>query len=547
MAGSQPESTGGLRISQREWWRDAVVYQVYLRSFADSSGDGTGDITGLRSRLDYLVELGVDAIWVNPWYESPLNDGGYDVADYRAIHPLFGTLDDARLLIKEARSRELRVLVDLVPNHTSSEHEWFQAALAAPRGSAERARYHFRQGRGAMSERPPNNWQSDFGGPAWTRLPDGEWYLHLFDPTQPDLNWSNPEVRTEFKDILRFWLDFGVSGFRVDVAHGKAKTPDYPDVGEMVDQLDVDDHPAWDRPELHEIVQEWRAVLDGYPETMMVAEAWVANWTRLARYLRPGEYHQVFDFLFLQTPWDATHFRRRIEEAIRTTSQEAASPTWVLSNHDVVRHPTRYGLSPAIDPERWLLDGDRSKLDRDKGLRRARAATLMVMALPGAVYLYQGEELGLHEVYELPLDVLQDPVWERSGRTRKGRDGCRVPIPWTKHGPSFGFGPAGSWLPQPDDWGSISVEAQRGVEGSTLDLYKNAIRIRRELLGGSDVFEWEESSPDVIAFSRGSMECVVNLGDDPVAIPSGQMVLASQPLEGELDPDTAVWLKRATR
>jgi alpha-glucosidase len=547
MAGSQPESTGGLRISQREWWRDAVVYQVYLRSFADSSGDGTGDIAGLRSRLDYLVELGVDAIWVNPWYESPLNDGGYDVADYRAIHPLFGTLDDARLLIKEARSRELRVLVDLVPNHTSSEHEWFQAALAAPRGSAERARYHFRQGRGAMSERPPNNWQSDFGGPAWTRLPDGEWYLHLFDPTQPDLNWSNPEVRTEFKDILRFWLDFGVSGFRVDVAHGKAKTPDYPDVGEMVDQLDVDDHPAWDRPELHEIVQEWRAVLDGYPETMMVAEAWVANWTRLARYLRPGEYHQVFDFLFLQTPWDATHFRRRIEEAIRTTSQEAASPTWVLSNHDVVRHPTRYGLSPAIDPERWLLDGDRSKLDRDKGLRRARAATLMVMALPGAVYLYQGEELGLHEVYELPLDVLQDPVWERSGRTRKGRDGCRVPIPWTKHGPSFGFGPAGSWLPQPDDWGSISVEAQRGVEGSTLDLYKNAIRIRRELLGGSDVFEWEESSPDVIAFSRGSMECVVNLGDDPVAIPSGQMVLASQPLEGELDPDTAVWLKRATR
>lgn len=520
---------------------------MYLRSFADGNGDGTGDIAGLRSRLDYLVELGVDAIWVNPWYESPLNDGGYDVADYRSIHPLFGTLDDAHLLIKEARDRGIRLLVDLVPNHTSSEHEWFQAALASPPGSPERSRYHFRPGQGTNSEIPPNNWKSVFGGPAWTRLPDGEWYLHLFDPTQPDLNWSNLEVRAEFRDILRFWLDLGVSGFRVDVAHGKTKNPDYPDIGEMVDQIDVgDDHPTWDRPELHEIVQEWRGVLDAYPGAMMVAEAWVANWTRLIRYLRPDEYHQVFDFLFLQSPWDATELGMRIDEGIRTTSQAGASPTWVLSNHDVVRHPTRYGLPFDVDAEAWLLDGDRSMLDRAKGLRRARAATLMVMALPGSVYLYQGEELGLHEVYDLPVDVLQDPVWDRSDHTRKGRDGCRVPIPWTDAGSSYGFGSDGAWLPQPDYWGTVSVEAQRGVDGSTLELYKTAVRLRRQLFRDDPAFEWQVWNPDVIAFSRGALLCLVNLGNETIPLPPGQVVLTSEPVEDELATDAAVWIMRGS-
>lgn len=519
-----------------------MIYQVYLRSFADSDGDGTGDIAGLRSRLDYLEDLGVDAIWVNPWYQSPLNDGGYDVADYRSIHPLFGTLDEARHLIKDARDRGIRLLVDLVPNHTSSEHEWFQAAIISPPGSAERDRYHFRQGRGSNGELPPNDWQSTFGGPAWSRVADGEWYLHLFDATQPDLNWSNPEVRSEFRDILRFWLDMGASGFRVDVAHGKSKNPDYPDLGEMIDQLDVaDNHPTWDRPELHEIVQEWRRVLDDYPGAMMVAEAWVANWTRLVRYLRPGEYHQVFDFLFLQSPWDATQFGMRIDEAIRETSSAGASPTWVLSNHDVVRHATRYGLPETVDPEEWLLDGDRSMLDRDAGLRRARAAAVMVMALPGSVYVYQGEELGLHEVYDLPTDVLDDPVWERSGRTRKGRDGCRVPIPWTRLGPSFGFGPDGSWLPQPDDWGDRAVEAQQGSEESTLELYKRGIGLRRHLLQ-DEPFEWQESDPGVIAFIRGPVTCLVNLSDHAVELPSGQVVLASDSVGERLAPDTAVWI-----
>jgi alpha-glucosidase len=519
-----------------------VIYQVYLRSFADSNGDGTGDIEGLRAKIAYLEELGVDAVWVNPWYESPLNDGGYDVADYRSIHPLFGTLTEARRLIEQAREKGLRVLVDLVPNHTSSEHQWFKDALGSPPGSAERDRYHFRRGRGGSGELPPNNWQSVFGGPAWSRVENGEWYLHLFDPTQPDLNWSNPDVRSEFEDILRFWLDIGVSGFRVDVAHGKSKDPDYPDIGEMVDQIDVgDDHPTWDRPELHKIVQEWRRVLDEYPGAMMVAEAWVANWTRLVRYLRPGEYHQVFDFLFLQSPWDATQFRKRINEAITSTAGVDASPTWVLSNHDVVRHPTRYGLPSGVDPEEWLLDGDRSKLNKDVGLRRARAAALMVMALPGSVYVYQGEELGLHEVYELPVDVIQDPVWERSGHTKKGRDGCRVPLPWTREGPSLGFGPGDSWLPQPDEWGRLSVEAQRAAQWSTLELYKEAIALRRRHLKGRS-FEWKESNGNVIAFSRGSVTCLVNLGRRAVRLPPGDVILASEPTNRELNPDTAIWV-----
>jgi alpha-glucosidase len=529
-------------VPTKDWWRDAVVYQVYLRSFADGNGDATGDIAGLRSRLGYLEELGVDAIWVNPWYESPLNDGGYDVADYRSIHPLFGTLDEARYLIKEASDRGLRLLVDLVPNHTSSEHAWFQAALDSPPGSAERNRYHFRQGRGSHGRNPPNDWESVFGGPAWSRVPDGEWYLHLFDPTQPDLNWSNPDVRSEFRDILRFWLDMGVSGFRVDVAHGKSKHPDYPDVGEILEDIDVGgEHPAWDRPELHEIVREWREVLDEYPGTLMVAEAWVANWTRLVRYLRADEYHQVFDFLFLESPWDAGQLRMRIEEAIRTTSTVEASPTWVLSNHDVVRHATRYGLPQDVDASEWLLEGDRSILDEELGLRRARAATLMVMALPGSLYLYQGEELGLHEVYDLPFDVLDDPTWERSGQTKKGRDGSRVPIPWTRDGSSFGFGSGGSWLPQPDDWGNLSVEAQRNMQGSTLELYKQAIELRRRLLQG-EPFEWQRWSSDVIAFSRGRVTCAVNLGDRPVSLPPGEVLLASDGPHDGLSPDTAVWM-----
>jgi alpha-glucosidase len=534
--------------SALSWWRDAVVYQVYLRSFADANADGIGDIVGLRSRLDYLRDLGVDALWVNPWYASPLNDGGYDVADYRQINADFGTLDDAVAMIAEANGMGLRVLVDLVPNHTSTEHRWFQEALAASPGSEARARYHFRPGRGMDRSEPPNNWTSVFGGSAWSRIPDGEWYLHLFDRTQPDLNWDNAEVRAEFRDILRFWLDLGAAGFRVDVAHGLGKDSTYPDLkeveGPMSVMRDTSDHPYWDRPALHDVVREWREILDEYPGSVMVAEAWVADWNRLAAYLGPDEYHQVFNFHFLQSPWVATRIRESIAVAFDAARAQGALPTWVLSNHDVVRHPTRYGLPQDLDARAWLLDGDRNLLDSDLGLKRARAAILLMLGLPGSAYLYQGEELGLPEVHDLPLDVLDDPVWEKSGHTLKGRDGSRVPIPWTRDGDSFGFGADGSWLPQPEGWGNFSHQAQAGIEGTTLELYRSALRIRRELRSDDESLEWLDLGPDVVGFRRGNgMLVMVNLGPEPVEIPEGETLISSADVaDGLLPADTAIWV-----
>ena len=531
------------------WWRHSVVYQIYIRSFADGDGDGTGDIAGLRSRLPYLASLGVDAIWVNPWYASPMNDGGYDVADYRSINPLFGTLDEAELLIKEAGDLGLHLLVDLVPNHTSSEHEWFRAALAAEPGSPERDRYHFLPGRGHNGVEPPNDWQSVFGGSAWARVPDGEWYLHLFDSSQPDLNWENPEVRAEFESIIRYWMDLGAMGFRVDVAHSLVKKPGYPDLGEDLVALTptphVEDHPHWNRPELHEIVKEWRRVLDEYRGSVMIAEAWMPDWHHLVDYLRPGEYHQAFDFLFLQAPWDAGAMRESVDEALGATASVGKVPTWVLSNHDVVRHATRYGLPQEVAARKWLLGGDRSLLDPDKGLRRARAAALLMLALPGSAYLYQGEELGLPEVHDLPQGALDDPVWERSGHAEKGRDGCRVPIPWSRQGPSFGFGEESCWLPQPDGWGDLSVENQEGDANSTLELYRTAIDIRSDRLVGDEDFDWLDLGDHAIAFRRGrGLVCVVNYGPDPLPLPTGTILLASNPLDGDTLPaDTAAWLQ----
>lgn len=534
-------------MSSTPWWRRAVIYQVYLRSFADGNGDGIGDIAGLISRLPYLRDLGVDGIWINPWYVSPLHDGGYDVADYRDIDPRFGSLGQATDLIAQARQSGLEVLVDLVPNHTSSEHPWFIEALAAPPGSAARSRYHFRHGSGRDGVDPPNDWRSVFGGEAWSRAPDGEWYLHLFDVTQPDLNWENEEVRAEFRQILRFWLERGASGFRVDVAHGMSKDPAYPDLGH-VDQLLTshggEGHPFWDRPDLHRWVREWRSVLDEHPGTAMVGEAWVDTWERLSLYLRRDEYHQVFDFDFLMAPWDAAAMRSSIATALEAAGSVGSVPTWVLSNHDVVRHATRYGLPRDLDAREWLLDGDRALLDPDLGLRRGRAATLLMLALPGSVYLYQGEELGLPEVHDLDMAVLDDPVWERSGHRLKGRDGCRVPIPWTVGGPSFGFGEDGSWLPQPADWGSLSVAAQEGVATSTLEMYREALSIRRERLAGDERLEWVDQGSGTIAFRRGGRTVVmVNLGIESVPLLPGEVLLASGDLEaGALPPDTAVWL-----
>jgi alpha-glucosidase len=378
-------------------------------------------------------------------------------------------------------------------------------------------------------------------------VPDGEWYLHLFDPTQPDLNWSNEAVRSEFRDILRFWLDLGASGFRVDVANGLVKDPSYPDVGEGEQSLlmadDDFDHPFWDREGIHDIVREWRAVVEEYPGAVLVAEAWVPSWTQLARYLRADEYHQAFDFEFMLSRWGRYPMRRIVEAALAGAATVGSVPTWVLSNHDVVRHATRYALPQEVKAKNWLLDGDRSLLDPELGLRRARAATLLMLGLPGSAYLYQGEELGLPEVHDLALDVLDDPVWTRSGHTEKGRDGCRVPIPWTVAGPSFGFGSNGSWLPQPEGWGRYSVEAEDGVDDSTLELYRRALRIRGERRAGEGSFEWVDTGPGTLGFRRGSLMVVVNFGPGPVPIPDGDLLLSSSAMEERrLTADTAVWL-----
>lgn len=530
------------------WWRRGAFYQVYIRSFADGNGDGTGDIAGLRSRLDYLESLRIDAIWINPWFPSPLNDGGYDVTDYRDINERYGTLAEARGLIEDAASRGIRVVVDLVPNHTSSEHVWFKEALASDPGSPQRERYIFRDGKGTDRQEPPTNWRSVFGGSTWTRVPDGQWYLHLFDPTQPDLNWANETVREDFHDILRFWLDLGAVGFRVDVAHGLAKDPAFPDLAPegLSDHRGVDhyDHPHWDRDDVHDIVRGWRSVLDEYDDSLMIAEAWVASWDRLSRYLRPDEFHQVFDFEFLESTWDPEELRAAINHSLEGASRVGSVPTWVLSNHDVVRHATRYSLPNDVVAKPWLLDGDRGLLDAEQGLRRARAATLLALALPGSVYLYQGEELGLPEVHDLPGEALDDPVWRRSSRTEKGRDGCRVPIPWTAGGASFGFGSNGSWLPQPREWGSFAASAQDGRPGSTLELYRRALGERRLHMVGDESLTWIDSEPGVLVFTRGSgVSCIVNLSSEPVTMPAGDVLVASEAIvNGALPPDAAAWI-----
>jgi alpha-glucosidase len=525
-----------------------VVYQIYPRSFADANGDGTGDVEGIRSRLPYLRELGVDAIWICPWYTSPMRDGGYDVADYRNINPQFGDLAHAERLITDAQAHGIRVIVDLVPNHTSNEHPWFRAALAASPGSPERARYVFREGRGPDGSQPPNNWTAVFGGPAWARVDDGEWYLHLFDPTQPDLDWENEEVRAEFDDIFRFWLDRGVDGFRIDVAHGMVKDQTFPDVEVTTRVLEsryFANHPHWDQDGIHDINRRWRALLDASGrDVMMVAEAWV-HPDRLALYLRPDEYHQSFNFDFLTTPWERDAIVAAIDRAIHAAVSVGSTPTWTLSNHDVMRHTTRFGLPNGTNWREWPVTGPAELLDHEIGLARARAAALLLMALPGSLYLYQGEELGLPDVWDLPPEVLDDPVWENSGHRQKGRDGCRVPLPWTTDGPSYGFGSGSAWLPQPESFGELSVAAQQGDEGSMLTMYRSALALRSDHLVDDESFEWVHVDGGALAFRRGSgTVCVVNLGDDPVTAPAGEVLISSTPLDGaRLPANAAAWIR----
>ncbi|MFD5714583.1 glycoside hydrolase family 13 protein [Streptomyces pharetrae] len=538
-----------------DWWRQAVIYQVYPRSFADADGDGFGDLKGITQRLGHLAALGVDALWLSPFYPSELADGGYDVADYRDVDPRLGTLDDFDAMAAEAHRLGLKVIVDVVPNHTSHQHVWFQEALRAGPGSAARDRYVFRDGRGPGGELPPTDWQSVFGGSAWHRVPDGQWYLHLFAPEQPDLNWANEEVRADFRTTLRFWSDRGVDGFRVDVAHALAKDLAEPlrDLGapelsdeEYLSEFPPGTHPFFDRDEVHEIYRDWRKILDAYsPPRMAVAEAWVPGPRRVL-YARPDELGQAFNFEYLKTRWDADELRRVITGSLADARAAGASATWVLSNHDVVRHASRLMLPPGTDVDAWLLSGGHAPaVDQDAGLRRARAATLLMLALPGSSYLYQGEELGLPEVADLPTAVLQDPIWEQTGHVRKGRDGCRVPLPWTTTGPSYGFGAGGAWLPQPDSFAHYAVQAQDGVEGSTLELYRSALKLRRKLLDGEELTWLEDTPPGVLAFARtDGWRCVANLSDAPMSLPAGEPLLASTPLpeRGVLPPDTTVWL-----
>ncbi|AWB86133.1 glycoside hydrolase family 13 protein [Mycetocola zhujimingii] len=535
------------------WWRQAAVYQIYPRSFADANGDGIGDLAGIRSRIGYLSALHIDAVWLSPFYPSALADGGYDVDDYRDVDPRLGTLGDFDALVTDLHAAGIRMIVDIVPNHTSNRHEWFREALASPRGSSSRARYIFRDGRGPDGAEPPADWTSAFGGPAWEPVGDGQWYLHYFAVEQPDLNWDNREVRDDFLRTLRFWSDRGVDGFRIDVAHGLAKKLDehLPSQAEL-DALPKGDggHPLWDRDEVHDIYAEWRTVFDSYsPPRTAVAEAWVPSH-RVPRYASPEGLGQAFNFDLLEADFDADAFRRIVEDNLALAAQSGSSTTWVLSNHDVVRHATRYGLPEPASPNEkhgyaWLMSGGVSPvLNRERGLRRARAASLLVLALPGSAYIYQGEELGLHEVADIPAESRQDPAFFRNPGVEVGRDGCRVPLPWTTDRPSFGFGTAPAHLPQPDWFASVAVSVQEHDPDSTLSLYRKALELRHRLQT-AEPLEWLDSTPDVVRFRRpNGWEVAMNFGAEPAELPAGTVVLASSPLAGRrLPAETTVWMQ----
>jgi alpha-glucosidase len=501
-----------------EWWRSAVLYQIYVRSFADGNGDGIGDLPGIRSRLPYLRDLGVDGFWLTPFYPSPGHDHGYDVSDYVDVDPQFGTLDDFDALVRDAHELGLRVVIDIVPNHTSSEHEWFRNAIADP-DHPDRQRYMFRPSRNGG---PPSGWTSAFGGPAWTfDERTGDYYLHFFAPEQPDLDWHNEAVQRDFEDVLRFWFDRGVDGFRIDVAHGLFKDQALP---EMVEPEPRTWHGDWlvalDQPELHPLYRRWRQIGDEYPgDRMYVGEIVLQNQDTIARYVRPDELQLAFNFTLLWEAWDAEAIRATVDRTRTALGAVGATPTWVFENHDLTRLPTRYGGG-------------------QRGLRRARAAALLLLALPGTAFLYQGQELGLEEV-DLPDEARQDPIFFRTGGARIGRDGCRVPIPWEDGPPRFGFSTGAPWLPIPGHWEAITVEAQQGDSHSTLELYQAALAHRP-----AGDFAWVDSPVGSLAFRRGDLLCLVNITADDLRLPDGELVLASDPgIDRRLPPDTAAWLR----
>ncbi|HET9649597.1 MAG TPA: alpha-amylase family glycosyl hydrolase [Microlunatus sp.] len=552
---AEPVEAGSTVIenSPTDWWRRAVVYQIYPRSFADSNGDGNGDLAGIRQRLPYLVDLGVDGIWISPWYPSPMADGGYDVSDFTDIHPMFGSILDADALVAQAHALGLRVIIDIVPNHTSNQHPWFTAALAAGPGSPERDRYYFRDGCGPNGDEPPNNWISAFGGSGWERVIEadgrpGQWYLHMFAVEQPDLNWRNEQVLADFDAILRFWFDRGVDGLRVDAAPAIGKKESLPDAdyGEEPRFVSIDwvDNPHWDVDEVHDVFRRWRRIADEYgPDKIFVAEAVVGSTERLNQYLRRDEMNSAFNFPYLKSSWDATALRRVIGDTLSSLTGLDRPATWVLGSHDEVRLASRYGRKTTSSAH--FLDGQGEPVDLALGTRRSRAALLLMLALPGSAYIYQGDELGLPNVDDLPDELLQDPIFLRSNGENRGRDGCRVPMPWEGDRPPYGFAPDGTstWLPQPADWGRYTVAAERADPDSLLELVRAALRLRRELLTAEE-FGWLDSPDGVLRFRRdGRLDCVVNLSGQPYALGEGEVLVASAPTPGGMLPhDATAWL-----
>ena len=540
-----------LHLSQEgaQWWRSGVIYQIYPRSFADANGDGMGDLKGITNRLVDLQKLGIDAIWLSPFYRSPQKDAGYDVSDYVSVDPLFGTLEDFDEMVAEAHRRSLRVMIDLVPNHSSSEHEWFQRAIKAAPGSKERSYYHFKDGRGENGELPPNNWQSMFGGSAWTRVEDGQWYVHLFDSSQPDLNWENPVVREEFENILRFWLDRGVDGFRVDQPHAMAKAqglPDHPYVEEAGAGFieGRENPPMWFQDSVHEIFRDWRRILDNYPgDRAMCGEAYVLPLSFMALWVRPDEFHQTFNFRFLDAGWEREKLVAAIDESFEAFDAVGAPSTWVLNNHDVLRHVSRFGGDYGRTTASDGVGPNNPQPDNVLGLQKARAATLFMLGLPGASYLYQGEELGLPDHTTLADEHRQDPTFARTQGQRVGRDGCRVPLPWEMGNASNGFNQTGkAWLPQPQSYAALSRDQQQGKDGSTLTMYQQALKLRSDLKLGEGSFDWV-SKTDALRYQNGSLQIVHNFSNEPIKL-TGEVVLSSMPLaeDGSLLPNDTAWV-----
>lgn len=539
--------------SKQEWWRHAVIYQIYPRSFADGNGDGMGDLPGVLSRLESLKELGIDAIWFSPFFTSPQKDAGYDVSNYTDIDPRFGTLADFDALLAKAHSHGIRIIIDLVPNHSSDQHPLFQSAMRAGKGSLERDMYVFREGKDANT--PPNNWQSVFGGPAWTQVEDGQWYLHLFDSSQPDFNWANPKVEQFFHDVLRFWFDRGVDGFRVDVAHSLVKDPALPDIEEVSSSMTGSDsapkeekpHPFWGQEGVHEVIRGFRKVANEYEDRAMCAEAWILPLSKMAKWVRPDEYHQTFNFAYLETPWDSAKLRNVVDESLREFGNVGAPSTWVLSNHDVIRHVTRMAYDK-VPKQGDGIGPSYPQPDEARGQRVGRAATAFMLGLPGSSYIYQGEELGLPEHTTLDASFREDPTFFRTKGERVGRDGCRVPIPWESDKPAYGFNNTGkSWLPQPENYRRYARSEQRGVAGSTLELYRQLLEIRKEFNMGLGNLKWVEELCDetTLAFDNSGVRVIANFGGS-VNLPSGELLATTQhdlTVEGVLEHDQVAWIR----